>query len=641
MEKIVAIYVRISTQLQHLDRQVEELTSYANNLHYKIYNVYEDVITGFQTKEKRPQLLQLIKDAKEGLFELILFSEFSRLGRNQMELNRLINGFHNLDIEMYFHKQNLAIHKKEFDINTKMTLYVLGLISEYEIKLFAERSISGKISALKNRGINIGGFCNYGYTTDKVSKKMIIDKDEAKVVKRIFEMYNEGKSQHEICDILNDLGTPAPYFTRLNNANNRRKEKGFKEKDYNGKDNSIWIISSLNRILKNEIYIGKRFFEFYKPNVDKYVDKEIDDLFKIEENKKEDIEIKREILEQFEISDKDLSIISDDLFYSIQNKLILNRTNKNPELKHKNLLKSKLKCGVCGSNWAVGKQNNYQIYRCYGTYKGSVSRKKICFDSLQIMQSKLNGLVVRLSIHRFAEMQIENNSQSKIDDLKRKISESNNFICIKEKELCSIKEIWLNWFNKAIKFNIDDDIIMDKKKEYDMVSISIIKQIDRYKKEVVKYSEIIKSISKMNNENSLLNKMRELLDRKDLIKQMIDDYIDEILIYPLYQKYSLVIVRYIDGSESWGSIKSARYSKNEFFIDSIFAPVPEYIGLFYYNEFDKFTCIFDYEKKIFHYIAENKTLLGDTKLGDYSIEEFISLLKEHEATISFVNYDYN
>lgn len=62
-------------------------------------------------------------------------------------------------------------------------------------------------------------------------------------------------------------------------------------------------------------------------------------------------------------------------------------------------------------------------------------------------------------------------------------------------------------------------------------------------------------------------------------------------------------------------------------MDPIFAPIPEYIGLFYYNEFDKFTCIFDYEKKCFHYIAENKTLLGDTKLGDYSIEEFISLLK--------------
>ncbi|MCS3009495.1 recombinase family protein [Bacteroides thetaiotaomicron] len=139
MEKVVAIYVRISTQLQHLDRQVEELTNYANNLHYKIYNVYKDVITGFQTKEKRLQLLQLIKDAKEGLFELILFSEFSRLGRNQMELNRLINGFHNLDIEMYFHKQNLAIHKKEIDMTTKMILYVLGLISEYEIKLFAEK----------------------------------------------------------------------------------------------------------------------------------------------------------------------------------------------------------------------------------------------------------------------------------------------------------------------------------------------------------------------------------------------------------------------------------------------------------------------------------------------------------------------
>lgn len=99
-----------------------------------------------------------------------------------------------------------------------------------KLNYLQKRSISGKISALKNRGINIGGFCNYGYTTDKVSKKMIIDKDEAKVVKRIFEMYNEGKSQHEICDILNDLGTPAPYFTRLNNANRRRKKKDLRKR---------------------------------------------------------------------------------------------------------------------------------------------------------------------------------------------------------------------------------------------------------------------------------------------------------------------------------------------------------------------------------------------------------------------------
>lgn len=641
MKKVVAIYVRISTQLQYLDRQIEELTAYANSHQYKIYKVYNDVITGFQSKEKRPQLLELIKDSKKGLFELILFSEFSRLGRNQMELNRLINGFHKLDIELYFAKQNLMIYRKEIDMSTKMTLYVLGLISEYEIKLFAERSISGKISALKNRGINIGGFSNYGYTTDKVTKKMIIDKDEANVVKRIFNLYNEGKSQHEICDILNDLNVPPPYFKRLNNANNKRKEKGFKEKDYKGKDTSIWLISSLNRILKNEVYIGKRYFEFYKPDVDKYIDKEIDDLFKTEEEKKEDVKKERELLEKFEIYDKDLAIIDERLFLDVQTKIIKNRTNKNPEIKYKNLLKTKLICGICSSNWAVGKENDYHIYRCYGSYKGSVSRKKICFDSLQISQSKLNGLVVQLSIQRFAEWQIEYNSQNRIDELRNKIAENNDYIRIKEKELSNIKEEWINFFNKAIKFNIEDNLIAEKKNEYDIENNAINRTIDRYKKEVIKYSEIINSISKMDKEKGLLSKIRELKDKKDLIKQMIDDYIDKIVVYPLYKKYSLVIVCYIDGSESWGSIKSARYSKEELFIDPIFAITPQYISLFYYNEYNKHTCTFDSENKCFHYISENKTLLGDTKLGDYSIEEFITLLKEHEATISFVNYDYN
>ena len=54
-----------------------------------------------------------------------------------------------------------------------------------------------------NNGGGVGGDNNaYGYMNDE-NKKMVIRKDEALVINRIFNMYADGRSTIEICDILN------------------------------------------------------------------------------------------------------------------------------------------------------------------------------------------------------------------------------------------------------------------------------------------------------------------------------------------------------------------------------------------------------------------------------------------------------
>ena len=93
--KKAAIYVRISTQMQHSDRQLEELIAFAENENYEIVEVYKDVLSGFKNEEERPSLAALLKDSVTNKFDVVLFSEFSRLSRKVGDLTNLIEVFQN------------------------------------------------------------------------------------------------------------------------------------------------------------------------------------------------------------------------------------------------------------------------------------------------------------------------------------------------------------------------------------------------------------------------------------------------------------------------------------------------------------------------------------------------------------------
>lgn len=72
MKDKVAIYCRISTQMQSTDRQEEELLKYAEQNNYKVEDVYVDVVTGFSVFEERKRYSDLLKAIDEGKIEIIL-----------------------------------------------------------------------------------------------------------------------------------------------------------------------------------------------------------------------------------------------------------------------------------------------------------------------------------------------------------------------------------------------------------------------------------------------------------------------------------------------------------------------------------------------------------------------------------------
>lgn len=122
--KRAAIYIRISTQLQHADRQHEELTAYAKSNNLEVVKIYKDVVSGFKDENEREQLNQLLQDSENNLFDVILFSEFSRLSRKVSDLTKYIEVFQSNSKELFFQKQNIWVKEKN-DLGTTILIQVL------------------------------------------------------------------------------------------------------------------------------------------------------------------------------------------------------------------------------------------------------------------------------------------------------------------------------------------------------------------------------------------------------------------------------------------------------------------------------------------------------------------------------------
>jgi DNA invertase Pin-like site-specific DNA recombinase len=579
MARKAAIYVRISSQSQYTDRQKEELLRLAENEGYDVTDIYIDILSGFKDEEYRPELKRLLDDSKLQKFNLVLFSEFSRLSRKVGDLNKMIDTFRGNNTELYFQKQNQWV-KKKGDLGTNILIQVLGVVSEYEIDLFKERSISGKISAVKNRGINIGGLTAYGYKSEDGTKRLIIDTDEEPIVKRIFELYASGKTAQYICDVLNSEGKESPYNKRISESISRRKEKGIKEKEYKNlnPDKLVWIASTLTKILKNPLYIGKRSIKIRIPN------------------SSDDYENSNENYELIEIEDNEsIRIIEDNLFQQVQLKLKENTLVKNTAVKHPTLLKSVLKCGCCGRNIVSTKANGSYRYMCFGKIKDTKTRMVNCTDSLEIAQYKLDGLVVQLIITRLADSERTKQSTTRIEELSLQKKEQEKILFSKESELANKTESWLRYYDNSTEFNIPINSIRDKKSEFDSIANKLNQEINKLKNDITGIERTIRSIQSMVNSESQRQQQVTIKENKELLKQLTDEYLEKVTIYPIFDKYSLVIISFKDGSETWGTIKSAKYKNEEMWFDPTYCKTPHYIYQYWnnddksaeYNHFDK------------------------------------------------------
>lgn len=129
-----AIYVRVSTEQQDYDKQIELCKKYCEIQGYEIYKVYEDVFTG--TKLSRPSFNELLKDMRQYKFNCIIVTKLDRIGRSLQHLLSLFDEFNLKGVQFIAVTQNI-------DTTTsagKLQMQLLGAFAEFERNLISERT---------------------------------------------------------------------------------------------------------------------------------------------------------------------------------------------------------------------------------------------------------------------------------------------------------------------------------------------------------------------------------------------------------------------------------------------------------------------------------------------------------------------
>jgi DNA invertase Pin-like site-specific DNA recombinase len=162
MSKRVAIYVRVSTDLQTTTNQELELKMVADRAGWEIVETYADHgISGAKSRKDRPGFDRLLKDASRRKFDLIACWSVDRLGRSLKDLVGFLQEVHALRVGLYLHRQVLD---SSTPAGTAM-FQMLGVFAEFERSLLRERVLAGLARARSN-GTRLGG---PGLPPEKVS----------------------------------------------------------------------------------------------------------------------------------------------------------------------------------------------------------------------------------------------------------------------------------------------------------------------------------------------------------------------------------------------------------------------------------------------------------------------------------------
>ena len=308
-KKKVAAYARVSTDLEDqknsFNAQLEEYGKrISENPDWEFVKLYSDEGISGTSLKHREGFKKMIADALAGKIDLILTKSISRFARNTVDCIKTYRELRAANVGIYFDKEH--INSLEKDVEFQLTLY--ASMAQEESKTISENVKWGVRSRMKrgDRKMNIKYTLGYKYDENG---KIVIDEEEAAIVKSIFDWFIGGWSGTEIASMLNQ---------------NYLKRNGTKD----------WQYLDVFRILRDEKYIG--MFIMQKTVVKDFLDHKA--------YKNDGIEDKIILNNHHE------EIVSKDNFDYVQ--MVLQNQKNNPsmqsERKDLNPLNNLIYCGCCG-----------------------------------------------------------------------------------------------------------------------------------------------------------------------------------------------------------------------------------------------------------------------------------------------------
>ena len=143
-----AIYARVSStgDRQSTERQVIDLTDYANKNGMTISKTFEEHISGAKKNHERPILQECLNYCVDEKIDMVLLSELSRLGRNVDEVLANIRFAKENHLNIYFQKEGISIYGCDGKENPYLTITiaVLGTCAQMERENIHYRLQSGR-----------------------------------------------------------------------------------------------------------------------------------------------------------------------------------------------------------------------------------------------------------------------------------------------------------------------------------------------------------------------------------------------------------------------------------------------------------------------------------------------------------------
>ena len=502
--------------------------------------------------DNRPEWNKSLEFCECGNTEIFLCKSQSRFSRSMEDVEKYL---HNKFVEWRIRFDSIVDNADTSNRSNKKSRQINALVNEWQVEDQSE-NIRAILKSKQSNGLFTGSFAPYGYMKDPKDKyHLVIDEDAAKVVRKIFEMYNSGDGVVKICNYLNKNKIPIPSIYKnmkglkyhnslielekrveyrievndtLKSVADQFKANTDEILEYNhlniedfteGKViiipvRPIWRTTSIYNILKDEVYIGTLIQ--HKNEIISY------------KNKKE-----RKIpdAERIKVPHCHIPIIDSETWnktcekYNSMKKM---RPSKNGDIA---LFSGKIKCSGCGCyfyrNKAHVKAGDIYYLSCGNYYK---TARYICNNTKSLKEHELADIILKeinnqINIYydkkkiedNFYKEKIENNLISEINCLNKEKSDIEINISKKENALALLYDDRASGI-----IDLNEFTVIKNKTSFD---------ISNMKKRIKKIEDTIKE---MNNKKSKEYNLEEVIKKytkiENLNRYILDEFVDKIYV---------------------------------------------------------------------------------------------------------------
>lgn len=330
----VAAYCRVSTdsdeQATSYEAQIEHYTEYiSKNPDWILAGIFADEgITGTNTK-KRTEFNRMIDECMDGNIDMIITKSISRFARNTLDCLKYIRQLKEKNIPVFFEKESI----NTMDSKGEVLLTIMASLAQQESQSLSQNIKLGLQYRYQQGHVQVNHNRFLGYTKD-ADGHLIIDPDQAEIVRRIYREYLEGFSMDKIAAGLERDGV------------------------LTGAGKAKWHTSTINKILRNEKYMGDALLQ--KTYTTDFLTKK-----RIKNNG---------TVPQYYVESDHEAIIPKDIFLLVQEELVhrrVVRTSKNGKRRNyscKHCFAQMVFCGDCGEFYRRVHWNNRGcksiVWRC-------------------------------------------------------------------------------------------------------------------------------------------------------------------------------------------------------------------------------------------------------------------------------------